>query len=358
MSNHHSQRWYWDPLTDERSGHDVKHVAGVVLSSHTKRTDSKIPNQITQDVSQNFISHFFTEYLIRNDFASGSLDLDAIISNFQISPSLYYVLLAVGALDMSKNPLSSPAARKSATTAALTSYQKSISSFRTDLQLTKLTQNDAALWTTFFLGIFELMCDISGEGWVKHILHGTSQILKARGPGAHLEGRGRSVWNVIDPTASLPKKIELVELAAEGLLIRTSLEAWHLNFQADIEKDPISKQDPWIILASTYYHSISIYLSGIFEYRTQFNHSASPTLCPSQIQNHVNAILSNAELALRTTRLVGILFFFPLRVAGARAKTIGQRSKILRMLGDISKRSFVVADAFVADLDGVWEERG
>lgn len=100
---------------------------------------------------------------------------------------------------MSKNTLSLASARKSATTAALNSYQASISSFRTDLQLTKLTQSDAALWTTFFLGIFELMCDVSGEGWVKHILYGTSKILQVRGPEAHLEGRGRSFFLTFRP---------------------------------------------------------------------------------------------------------------------------------------------------------------
>ena len=35
------------------------------------------------------------------------------------------------------------------------------------------------------------MYDMSGEGWVKHILYGTSKILQLRGPEAHLTGKGR-----------------------------------------------------------------------------------------------------------------------------------------------------------------------
>jgi hypothetical protein len=116
-------------------------------------------------------------------------------------------------------------------------------------------------------------------------------------------------------------------------------------------------QDSWTILAETYYNAISIYLSGIFDYRPQFDQITSPTLSSSQIQIHADSILSKTEHALRTTRLVGILFFFPLRVAGARAKTLKQRSAILGMLGDISKRSFVVADAFIVDLHTVWGRR-
>lgn len=38
------------------------------------------------------------------------------------------------------------------------------------------------------------MYDKTGEGWVKHILYGTSKILQLRGPEAHLIGPGRSFY--------------------------------------------------------------------------------------------------------------------------------------------------------------------
>jgi len=40
----------------------------------------------------------------------------------------------------------------------------------------------------------QLMFDTTGDGWVKHILYGTSKILQLRGPNAHLNGCGRSFF--------------------------------------------------------------------------------------------------------------------------------------------------------------------
>lgn len=109
-----------------------------------------------RSASNKFIIHFFSEFILKNDFAGASLDLDAIIPAFQTSPSLYHASAAVAALDMSKKSLYSSTERRSATVAALTAYQNSINSFRAEIQDTKLNKNDAALWTTFFLGIFEV----------------------------------------------------------------------------------------------------------------------------------------------------------------------------------------------------------
>jgi hypothetical protein len=38
------------------------------------------------------------------------------------------------------------------------------------------------------------MSDVTGEGWVKHMLYGTSKMLQLRGPEAHLTGSGRSFF--------------------------------------------------------------------------------------------------------------------------------------------------------------------
>ena len=73
------------------------------------------------------------------------------------------------------------------------------------------------------------------------------------------------------------------------------------------------------------------------------------------IQSHVDGILSTTLEALESTRLAGLLFFFPLRVAGARAVSVEQKANVLGMLKEISRRSFVVADAFVMDLEDNWK---
>lgn len=62
-------------------------------------------------------AQFFTVFLARNEFA-GDLDMDAIVSSFQRSSSLYHATLAIGALDL-RNVSSSPARGKVSMTEAL-----------------------------------------------------------------------------------------------------------------------------------------------------------------------------------------------------------------------------------------------
>ena len=113
-------------------------------------------------------------------------------------------------------------------------------------------------------------------------------------------------------------------------------------------------------LALVYYQAISIYLSGIFDYHqtiyTRFKIS-TPTLSVSDITYHLKAILDGVDAALHSTRLPGILFVFPLRVAGARATERAQQQRIKDMLKIISTKGFVVSQAFEEDLEFVWEKR-
>ncbi|KAE9368475.1 hypothetical protein N431DRAFT_512638 [Stipitochalara longipes BDJ] len=266
-----------------------------------------------------------------------------------------------------------------------------------------------------------LLRTFRGDGWVKHIFYGTSRILQLRGPKAHLTGPGRSffltarlfeicrscfypeptflgqadwmnlmnqMWEgelaeewhpkeslldlmivcsslghriaaLLNPNSTqdeVPEEV-LLHLASEGIELRTALKTWQETLKTWLLLDPARKQDPRSILATIYYHGISIYLSGHFDYRYQFNQIPSPSLPSNDIQVHVQEILERTEEALKTTRLAGILFLFPLRNAGARSRTAVQREKILVMLDGISERSFVVAQAFSEDLKALWEKR-
>lgn len=115
-----------------------------------------IPQKLQRPQASKFIAYFFSVFIIRNDFSGGSLDMDAIIANFQSSPSLYHAAVAVGALDASKKLLSPAAERRSATVAALSSYKTSLVAFQQEIQQRDIKKNDAALWTTLFLGLFEV----------------------------------------------------------------------------------------------------------------------------------------------------------------------------------------------------------
>lgn len=50
------------------------------------------------------------------------------------------------------------------------------------------------------------MYDVSGEGWVQHILYGTARILESRGPDAYTSGDARSfflIFRVFETCRSL-----------------------------------------------------------------------------------------------------------------------------------------------------------
>jgi hypothetical protein len=149
----------------------------------------------------------------------------------------------------------------------------------------------------------------------------------------------------------------LLAFASEGLDLRTRLKDWYTNF-LEWSSDCSNPNDTQSTLAAIYYHATCIFLSGIFDYRSQFNHIITPTLPLVLTQSHTSAIVSSTREALKSTNLGGVLFFFPLRVAGARTTSSQQKEAILGMLSEISKRSFIVADAFTIDLQALWRSKG
>jgi hypothetical protein len=169
------------------------------------------------------------------------------------------------------------------------------------------------------------------------------------------------VWDVLKPNSECPAaglNCKLDDLAVEGRAIREALNNWNTNFEQWIKAGSTPLLTSQSLLAKIYFHSISIYLSGIFDYRPQFNHINAPRLAQGVVQNLVDSIISTGLTTLRTTNLGGILLFFPLRVAGARVTSRQEAETIVQMLNEISKRSFVVADAFVTDLEDLWQGKG
>jgi hypothetical protein len=153
-------------------------------------------------------------------------------------------------------------------------------------------------------------------------------------------------------------------LADEGTVLRGLLQQW-LNDavmweQATNYEDPgmtdSRTPDIELMVGYLYYHAISIYLSGTYDYHTHWREPATtcaPILPRSTIDWHVFEILrlSRELLSIGTA---GVLLFFPLRVAGARAVDVGSRCNILDLLHTVEKRGFVVAAAFTADLSELW----
>jgi hypothetical protein len=140
--------------------------------------------------------------------------------------------------------------------------------------------------------------------------------------------------------------------ASEGLDIQMKLRMWYSDF---LKWTAVTARDPQSTIALIYYHATTIFLSGMFDYYHSWYKDPTPTIPLDEVQEHVTAILDLSEVALFTTNLSWLLFFFPLRVAGARARSLEDQRRILTMLGDISRRRFVVADSFVLDLNAWWD---
>jgi hypothetical protein len=121
------------------------------------------PN-VPQDTISRFANHFFTTFLVHNDFAGASLDLDAIKSQFQSTPSFYHAAIAVGALDLGSPHPSSIVRKGTSRLEALNAYRASIVEFQKEIQGTSSIESNACLWTTFFWGLFEVSTSFSPLG--------------------------------------------------------------------------------------------------------------------------------------------------------------------------------------------------
>lgn len=132
--------------------------------------------------------------------------------------------------------------------------------------------------------------------------------------------------------------------------MREALDLWRAN-------DASSQQSgPETLLRASFYSAVSIYLSGNFDYELQHWESLGlsvPVLPREDIIRHFEAIVRSARAALESSNLSPVLFLFPLRVAGARAKSAQQRATVADLLVKV-KRQFVVADAFLSELQEVW----
>ncbi|KAH6631947.1 hypothetical protein F5144DRAFT_592808 [Chaetomium tenue] len=100
-------------------------------------------------------------------------------------------MLSLGALQASKLC----GAQKSKRThyqSALESYTRAIAGLRHALSQSDRNNDPhlrpGILWATLLLGLFELMNDATGDGWLQHLVHGTSQALIAGSPSACTSG--------------------------------------------------------------------------------------------------------------------------------------------------------------------------
>ncbi|KAG9190592.1 hypothetical protein G6011_08680 [Alternaria panax] len=311
---------------------------------------------------------------------------------------------------------------------AMQLYAGSVRCVQAQIGQNKFVDDSSTLWTTFLLGLFELMCDASGTNWLSHFLHRTCAILRLQSPSclalpdrkstqkrvfflsarifeisraliyseptflserawtsalADLwSGEGAPVWHPKEalfdmlPSFSelsirvfqyceseaghLPEEAQNERaqyLAAEGLLLQRSLHEWWDGSNA--WQHASDGLDPELLVAHVYYHAVSIYLSGTYDYHVHWNKPTAPrapVLARAQIEWHTHEILRLSH-GLLATGAAGVLLFFPLRVAGARVRTAWDRNEIMTLFHMVLQRGYAVAGALTADLSELWESQ-
>ncbi|KAK1989223.1 hypothetical protein LZ30DRAFT_696068 [Colletotrichum cereale] len=299
---------------------------------------------------------------------------------------------------------------------ATESYLQSIAELRETVSNFSSSQRDSILWTTLFLGLFELMQDASGQKWLQHMVFGTSQALIASGPATCSSGSMRTFFNQarsfevcrsiifnqasflaapewINLTDSLSKSnvamvhgsldellklvvlcsalrartaefiesisgrpnaescfLEAMSLASEGFDLREALEGWKTSAVFPSER----REE--MLLSTAYYSATSIYLSGNYDYdlsHWQAMGVGVQVLDSVEIAKHFDAIILTSKEAIRASSLSPLLFLFPLRVAGARARQRWQQCLVMELLQEVRKK-FIVADAMLTELAELW----
>lgn len=149
--------------------------------------------------------------------------------------------------------------------------------------------------------------------------------------------------------------LQLSLLAREGVLLESTLLAYGRQLCAI---QSTSSTNDTTRVSQMYYHAMRIYLSGIYHYDhiwTKYG-IATPTLDLETVDRHVVQILDASSTILQAKTYSTLLVLIPLRIAGARGRTIDQRQRIRKMLLQV-RNLFAVADAFWGELENVWADR-
>ena len=99
-------------------------------------------------------------------------------------------------------------------------YNSAVSSLRQELTSSATAYNlrNDLLWCTALLGIFELMSDATGNGFLLHFVHGTSMLLQIHGPRHYLQHGGHRFFH-------LARMLEMIR----------AVVFWNGTFLEDIE---------------------------------------------------------------------------------------------------------------------------
>ncbi|KAF2128047.1 hypothetical protein P153DRAFT_397926 [Dothidotthia symphoricarpi CBS 119687] len=129
-----------------------------------------------------YLSYFFTSFLPMNVFTSNAIPMrNDLLALSKSSPALRDAIDAVAAMHV-KRQGQSFSTEQNRNVEALQAYARSVRCVQEKLATNTFMDDQAALWITFFLGLFEQMRDSTGTNWLSHFLHGTSTMLCLQKP--------------------------------------------------------------------------------------------------------------------------------------------------------------------------------
>lgn len=357
--------------------------------------------------------HFFSSFLPRNDFTARPSDEQQILKSYiHKSAGLRNAIIAVGALDLSRH------AGYSLTAASY--YKQAVSSLR--VQLTLSTNiDDATLWTSLLLAIFELMSDTTGTGFMLHFTKGLPALVRQRNfdcgdtkccqtllqtiqmlevmrsapfwsnqestlledprwqqmtqcaVGESSETQGFNVlyilmsqflkWNNMAYAILLTTVPKDMTLKDRQQLKFTAKEGQSLCYQLEtwhIENANYTEtQTPLSLLSTIYRCALALSITTIFNFpHFSYCKLSVPSSSTAALSIQVDELCMLLRRALRTTNLAGTLVLWPLRVAGTKSIREDQAHQVLEMLREIRQRGFAVAQSFEDVLVEQWRERG
>ena len=102
--------------------------------------------------------YYFDVFVQRNTFVASTAPYDTDIKRLLGTESSSYLASAVTALGALQSSKLNPSTRKEDTYAALQAYSSSLIALQEIMARSKSPSRLHVLWTTFFLGLFEVSC--------------------------------------------------------------------------------------------------------------------------------------------------------------------------------------------------------
>ncbi|CEN60921.1 hypothetical protein ASPCAL07592 [Aspergillus calidoustus] len=298
---------------------------------------------------------------------------------------------------------------------------RAISTLRVSLSDKSHARGDDVLWATFLLGLFELLCEGSGDGYISHVFYGTSMLLRLVPPSSSMSPLRRAFydifrvceasralphsettilseptwlrfqeahqgsgdhWNPLEeittlmietsafnlrsrntisriPSAELATNPSVLCLAVDGQRLQQTICAWHDHALAYLSQGHHQPRTN-VDLALLKYHTLLLFLSGgTHDSFPNWTNLPGPALTQSETCDHVTLILDLSERILRHSSAPGILLFFPLTIAGCRTRREDQRVRIriLSLLDQVLCSGFGTAKRVRETILQCWSRR-